>query len=503
MHSMELVCRIQDLRNELGKSYKEIQEDLGISSKTISKALHQPERFAEGYQRTVPAQRPALGNYLERIEELLKGKAWARKRGKRVRRTSRWVYRTIRKEGYQGGESTVRSYVRQRFKQPRASCPIEHPPGCEVQFDFGEYPVLLGGEVVVIHFVGATFCYSTRRFLFAYPAEKQECLFDAMERCYQRAGGVTERATLDNTKLAVQKVLEGKNRKETDNYARFRGMLGVKPRFTNRAAAWEKGHAEGTIGWGKRQVLLDLEVKDFEELQSVLDAACDEDALERSHGEGGKKVCEFFEEEKRVLRPFPYEGRRSYKRKRARVSPGGLIYVDDSRYSVPISLRGRMVRVQLYWDEVVVTYNHEEVSRHKRDWKGLGEQYKIEHYLPLLKRAPALLDHGKPFVRMPQWLKKTREALEDDKGLVELLLLVDEGKYSLFEFYRASQEVLQKGCVTRAVLEQKMVLGHAESNDSMKDLEEVECGGLGAYRFSIEAPALYDGIVEEASREAG
>jgi len=503
VHSMELVCRIQDLKNELGKSYKEIQEDLGISSKTISKALHHPERFVEGYQRTVAAPRPALGDYLGRIEELLKGKAWARKRGKRVRRTARWVYRTIHKEGYQGAESTVRAYIRERFRHPRAACPIEHPPGAEVQFDFGEYPILLGGEVVVIHFVGATFCYSTRRFLFAYPAERQECLLDGMERCYQRAGGVTDRATLDNTKLAVQKVLEGKNRKETDNYARFRGMVGVKPRFTNRAAGWEKGHVEGTIGWGKRQVLLDLEVKDYEALQRVLDAACDEDALERRHGENRKLVCELFEEEKGVLRPFPYEGRRSYKRKRARVSLGGLVFVEDSRYSVPISLRGRMVRVHLYWNEVVFFFNREEVSRHGRDWRGGGQHYKIEHYLSLLKRAPALLDHGKPFVRMPEWLKKTREALEDDKGLVELLLLVEEGKYSFFELRRACDQALQEGCVRRAVIEQKMLLGHADSNDFVEEVQEVECGGLARYRFSIEAPGIYDGIVEEVSREVG
>jgi len=65
--------------------------------------------------------------------------------------------------------------------------------------------------------VGVTFPYSTRRFLFAYPAERQECLFDAIERSYQRADGVTERLTLDNTKLAVIKVLRaaGVRRRKT------------------------------------------------------------------------------------------------------------------------------------------------------------------------------------------------------------------------------------------------------------------------------------------------
>ena len=79
--------------------------------------------------------------------------------------------------------------------------------------------------------------------------------------------------TLDNTKLAVVKVLKGRNRKETKPYEAFRTTLGINPRFTNRESPWEKGHVEGTMGWAKRQVLMDLEVADWEELQKVLDEA--------------------------------------------------------------------------------------------------------------------------------------------------------------------------------------------------------------------------------------
>ena len=212
-----------------------------------------------------------------------------------------------------------------------------------------------------------SFPISTRRFLFAYPAERQECLFDSIERTFQRIGVVSEKVTLDNTKLAVVKVLKGHRREETEDYLRFRGALGVNPRFTNRAAGWEKGHVEGTVGWAKRQVLLDLEVKDFDELQRILDEACDEDTRERRYGESGKYVFELFIEELSVMRPFPYPDRRSYKRIRPRVSPGGLVSVDGSRYSVPITLRGRMVRLRIFHDEVVATFDHEEVARHDRD----------------------------------------------------------------------------------------------------------------------------------------
>ncbi len=422
----------------------------------------------------------------------------------RVRRTSRWAYRQIRKDGYAGAESTVRTYIRQSFKQPQAACPIEHAPAAEVQFDFGQYPVKVSGRVELIHFVGASFPHSTRRFLFPYPKERQECLFDAIEKTYRLAGGLSDRLTLDNTKLAVKKVLEGGKREETEAFARFRGVLGVSPRYTNLAAGWEKGHVEGTIGWAKRQVLLDLEVKSWEELEKILLVACEEDADERKHRESGKTVKEVFDAERTLLCPFPYEGRRSYKTVKAHVSPGGLVFVDDSRYSVPIRLRGRTLRLRVFSDEIVATFDSEEVARHPRDWSGRGEHYEVEHYLELLRRAPALLDHGKPFVRMPEWLKRTRVLLADDKSLIELLLAVDSGTYSVNEFEDACAAAMRDGCVTRAVIEQRALAQRGRDRDEILRLAEEECGVLGQHRFAIESPEMYDELMQtKAEKEVG
>ncbi|MFQ5474144.1 MAG: hypothetical protein ACE5FA_14840, partial [Dehalococcoidia bacterium] len=354
-------------------------------------------------------------------------------------------------------------------------------------------------NVRTVHFAGATFPYSTRRFLFAYPAERQECLFDAIERVYQQAGGLSERVTLDNTPLAVAKVLKGRRREETTEYNRFRGLLGIRPRYTNRAAGWEKGHVEGTVGWAKRQHLLDLETSGWEELWEVLEEGCEEDARERRHGESGKFVKELFEEERQLLRPFPYEGKRSYRRVRAQVSPGGLVHADGSRYSVPVGLRGRFVRLHLFWNEVVATFDRQEVARHPRDWTGRGEHYQVEHYLELLKRAPALLDHGKPFTRMPDWLQETRRAMADDKSLVELLLAVDTGQYTFEELEGASREALRSGCVKRAVIEQRALASRSDSGERA-ELEREECGELGRHHFSVESPEIYNAILNTGSK---
>jgi hypothetical protein len=137
-----------------------------------------------------------------------------------------------------------------------------------------------------------------------------------------------------------------------------------------------------------------------------------------------------------------------------------------------LSLRNRGLRARV-------------VQLRPRDWSGRGEHYRVEHYLELLRRAPALLDHGKPFTRMPEWLQKTRVALGDDKSLVELLLAIDSQKYTMDELKRACDGVLNGRSVTRAVIEQRALLERSGSSEVVQELEEQECSGLGHHRFAI------------------
>ena len=46
---MKKVTEIQRLVYEERKTYREVQAQLGVSAKTIAKALKRPEEFADGY----------------------------------------------------------------------------------------------------------------------------------------------------------------------------------------------------------------------------------------------------------------------------------------------------------------------------------------------------------------------------------------------------------------------------------------------------------------------
>ena len=137
-----------------------------------------------------------------------------------------------------------------------------------------------------------------------------------------------------------------------------------------------------------------------------------------------------------------------------------------------------------------------------RDWSGRGEHYQVEHYLALLEKAPALLEHGKPFVRMPEWLSRTRDALEDDREFVRLLLSVEKGKYSFSEFEVACREGLARGRVTAAVIEQKAFLARSRGEDVVQELEAKDCGGLEKHRITIESPEVYDQLLKKDEEAA-
>jgi transposase len=65
-------------------------------------------------------------------------------------------------------------------------------------------------------------------FVFAYPNQRQEAMFDGLQRAMTALGGCPVRLTSDNMRQMVQKILEGRNREEQDAYLRFRTYFLVR-----------------------------------------------------------------------------------------------------------------------------------------------------------------------------------------------------------------------------------------------------------------------------------
>lgn len=118
---------------EEGLSEQEAARRFGIDRRTVKKMLRYTA--PPGYRRTQPVQRPKLEEFTGIIDAIL---AADRDEPCKQRHTAQRFFERVRDEqGFSGGYSIVKDYVRQqRLTTRKAFVPLYHPAG-HAQADFG------------------------------------------------------------------------------------------------------------------------------------------------------------------------------------------------------------------------------------------------------------------------------------------------------------------------------------------------------------------------------
>lgn len=101
-------------------------------------------------------------------------------------------------------ERRVREWRRELKAQKRATVRYETAPGHQMQIDFGDTRVWIGGERVRIHVFVATLGYSRRLHIRASQRQRQTDWFEGMEGAFLRFGGVPAEVLIDNAKALVE-----------------------------------------------------------------------------------------------------------------------------------------------------------------------------------------------------------------------------------------------------------------------------------------------------------
>ena len=105
----------------------------------------------------------------------------------------------------------------------------------------------------------------------AYPHATQQAFLEAHELAFQYFGGTFELLRYDNLKSAVQKILRGHQRQETERFLGFRSHWGFESDFCNPAQGNEKGGVEGEQGYFRRNHMVPLpEARDLDHLTNEL-----------------------------------------------------------------------------------------------------------------------------------------------------------------------------------------------------------------------------------------
>ena len=379
------------------KSQRQIARELGHSRKTVRKAIESAEPAMYALRRPRPA--PVLGAYKVRIDELL---AENERLPRKQRYTGRKIYEDIEADGYTGSESTVRGYIAQRRrekKKRKVYIPLEFDPGADAQVDWGEAMAIIAGEQVTVQLFVMRLCYSRRLFVMAFPTQKQEAFFEGHVRAFHHFQGIPRRISYDNLKAAVQRILEGRNRREQETFVVFRSHYLFESRFCTPGQGHEKGRVEEGIGFSRRNFMVPIpEVASFEELNAHLLAACLADDQRRVDRQE-VTVGEAWETEKPYLLPLRRRDFECCVTRPVTLNPYSQVEFETNRYSVPVDKAYRNLVIKAYPFRIDVLCLDDVIASHPRCYDREQDVLDPLHYLPLLAQRPGAFEHAKPIRR--------------------------------------------------------------------------------------------------------
>lgn len=325
---------------------------------------------------------------------------------RKQRHTARRVWqRLVDEHDADVGESTVRKYVKVVRERREASLvevavPQHHPLGEEAEVDFGSIHVYLAGVLTEVAMFIMRLSASGRAFPAAYLNEAQEVFLDGHLRAFDHFGGIPVRVRYDNLKVAVVRVLRGRDRVESDRFVAMRSHYGFESFFCQPGigGAHEKGGVEGEIGRFRRRHLVPIpKVGSMAELNELLVAAALVDDRRRiAHRR--ITVGEHFELEAAALRPLPMERFDVAVIGSNRVDTKSRVCVRQVHYSVPVRYVRQRLEVRVGAETIEVLDGARVVARHGRGRKG-DEVLVLDHYLETLAHKPGAMLSATPLAR--------------------------------------------------------------------------------------------------------
>jgi len=455
---VETIRKIRLSVHRDGKSIRKTAKDLRVSRNTVRKAVRSQQTVFTYRRSSQP--HPALGVFIERLEEAL---AEDQKLAKRQRRSSIVLFEQLQAEGYTGGYDSVRRHVRQWHRRQSTLAvevfiPLVFDPGEAFQFDWSHEQVEMAGMPMMVKVAQVRLCHSRHFLVVAYPRETQEMVFDAHIRAFEFFGGVCRKGIYDNLKTAVNKVLTGKQRSFNNRFGQLCSHYLFEPVACTPAAGWEKGQVENQVGTVRRRFFVPRpKVKDYAELNEYLRERCLQWAKSHPHPEFKDQcVWQVYEAERchMIRLPARFDG---YAQRPARVSPNSLVSFDRNRYSADCHYVGHTVQLRVYAERMVIVCEGQVVGDHRRHFGSGKTIFDPWHYLPALQRKPGALRNGAPFRGwdLPEAIGRIGEQLQRryadwDRQYVGILQTVP--LYGLDAVAAACGQALSMGAFSKEVV---------------------------------------------------
>lgn len=350
-----LWSQIRQLHFVGGLSGQAIAQRLALSVKTVFRALKReiaPGPLIRTRSSLLDPFRDKIASLLSRYPEL----------------SSIRIHEEIAKEGYPGGITVLRDYVKTlRPGKREAYVRLETEPGQEAQVDWGLFGDYFGCGRVLSCFA-FVLSYSRMLTLVWTLSQRMEDFLLSHQKAFGFFGGVTEKALYDNLKSVVITRM-GKEIRFNPRFMAFAGTYLFEPVACNVRRGNEKGKVERTIGYVRTNFFDGRTFRDLADLQLQSDRWRDGTANVRIHGTTREKPVDRFQKEKTFLRPlppFPFDCSAVLS---LPASKTYRISFDSNTYTVPPLYAGVSLTVKADDHEVRIFKLDRLIATHQRCWQ--------------------------------------------------------------------------------------------------------------------------------------
>jgi len=375
-----------------GVSVRELSRRFHASRKTIRRALIDPGPWR--YRESQARARPVMDGVAPMIRRWLEEDDC---RPRKQRHTAKRVWERLRDEhGFQGGQSTVRQWIRENARpaMSRVTVPLAHDPGAEAQMDFGEAQAKIAGELRTVHLFCARLAHSARDVVVAYSREDRAAWLDGHVVAFTTWGGAPATIWYDNPSQ-LGRLVEGRFQ-PCDDFLALQSAYRFRAHHCTPAQGHEKGLVENLVGYQRRTYMVPIPDADtLSDLNALLAFRCAAEERRRRRGQV-QTVGERFLAERPLLAPLPARPFLPCTRHPVRATLQALVTFHQRRYSVPVEVAGRRLWLRAFAEHVEVWTQTRCVARHHRE-DGPGEPIcDFWHYLPVLRRKPGAFANALP-----------------------------------------------------------------------------------------------------------
>jgi len=350
----ETFCKIHDCHDRQGLTIAQTAGALGLHPKTVATWVARPHF---GPRRSRP-RGSVLDPFKPRITRLLDTHPYS----------AQQIFQRLREEGYGGGITILRDYVRRiRPTKRPVYLKLHFAPGECAQVDWGAYgTVAVGNTHRRLSFFVMVLAFSRQMFVEFTVSQTMEHFLACHEHAFTALGGVPSRVMVDNLKSAVLQRLAGAAPVFNPRYLDFARHHGFAIEACNVARGNEKGRVESGVGYVKKNFLHGLELTDFSTIHAAAQVWLDTIANVRIHGETQQRPVDLFAQERPHLGPLnsnPYDLAHT---STSIASSQFRITVDTNQYSVPAAYAHRRLTVKVWPDRICIYFDNQLIARHQR-----------------------------------------------------------------------------------------------------------------------------------------